>query len=36
MNKYIKAELVIVEFDSEDVITDSILTVDDEMPVIKD
>lgn len=36
MNKYIKAELVIVEFDSEDVITDSILTVDDEMPIIKD
>ena len=36
MNKYIKAELLIVEFDSEDVITDSILTVDDEMPIIKD
>lgn len=35
MDKYIKPELEITSFDTEDVITASILTGEDEMEIIK-
>ena len=35
MEKYTAPELEITVFDSEDVITTSLLTGDDEMPIIK-
>lgn len=35
MEKYVTPELDIIKFDNEDVITSSLLTGQDEMPVIK-